>query len=93
MSYIAKIFEKLELQQIRTFLLQGVECLQVSDESYKERLENAGDSVFKAVEKKISDKEENNRLMSDIHHYASVTQDVYMEIGMQAGTKKSIESA
>jgi len=38
MSYITEIFERLDLQQIREFLLHGVECGKVSDLSYKQRL-------------------------------------------------------
>ena len=85
MSYITEIFERLDLQQIREFLLHGVECLQISEKSYKQRLEAAGKPAFKMIDEKFSNGDERDKVASDVHHYASVTQDVYMEIGMQCG--------
>ena len=82
MSYITEIFERLDLQQIREFLLHGVE---ISEKSYKQRLEAAGKPAFKMIDEKFSNGDERDKVASDVHHYASVTQDVYMEIGMQCG--------
>ena len=41
MSYINDIFERLNLQQIREFLLHGVVCCEVSGQTYQQRLREA----------------------------------------------------
>ena len=38
MSYIAEIFERANLQQIREFLLNGTECLETNHGTYIQRL-------------------------------------------------------
>lgn len=85
MSYITEIFDRLDLQQIREFLLHGVECIQVTDKTYKQRLEAPGKTAFDMLKNQFPDVDEYEKIANDIHHYASVTQDVYMEIGMQCG--------
>ena len=85
MSYITDIFDRLDLQQIREFLLHGVDCVQVSEESYKQRLENAKAPIFEMIEKNFSSEEEVDKISSYIHQYAGINQNVYMEIGMQCG--------
>ena len=82
MSYITEIFDRLDLQQIREFLLHGVECYDVSGDSYKQRLEAAEKPVIEMIEEKF---EENDEIAGDIHHYATVNQNVYMEIGLRCG--------
>ena len=84
MSYITKIFERLDLQQIREFLLYGTECEKVSGEDYKRRMEIAEKPVFEFINN-FSDKEEKERIENDIIQHISTTQDVYMEIGMKCG--------
>lgn len=85
MSYINDIFERLNLQQIHEFLLHGEECFEVIRQTYQQRLHMAERTISKRMEEKFPDIEEQEKLMFDIHHYASVMQDVYMEIGMQCG--------
>ena len=41
MNYIAEIFNRLDLQQIREFLLHGVVCCEVSGQTYQQRLREA----------------------------------------------------
>ena len=85
MSYITEIFERLDLQQIREFLLHGVGCFEISRETYKRRLESAGKPAFKMIDEKFPNEEERDKIAGDVCNYASVTQDVYMEIGMRCG--------
>jgi len=46
MNYITEIFERLNLQQIRAFLLNGVECKKISENSYKQRLKKSEETVI-----------------------------------------------
>ena len=85
MSYITEIFDRLDLQNIRAFLLQGVDCAEISNQNYKERLDDAENPVLEMIEKKFPDMDENEKLSGDVLYYATVTQNVYMEIGMQCG--------
>ena len=84
MDYITQIFQRADLQHIREFLLHGVNCTKVSDQSYKQRLESSANPVFDMIEEKFSEKEIDH-MAELIHHHATVTQDVYFEIGMQCG--------
>ncbi len=85
MSYITEIFDRLDLQRIRGFLLHGVECCEVSRQTYKQRLSTAEKTVSERMEENFPDIEQQEKLMFDIHRYAGITQEVYMEIGMQCG--------
>jgi len=91
MSYITDIFERLDLQQIREFLLHGVECVEVSDKSYKQRLDSAGDIAFKSIHKKFPEEADHIEVKNDMHHYAGAMQDVYMEIGIVCGARLMAE--
>ena len=85
MSYITEIFERLDLQQIREFLLNGVECITISPQSYKRRLERSANPVFEMIQVKFPAEEENEKVTNFIHNYISETKNVYMEIGIQCG--------
>ena len=85
MSYITEIFERANLQNIREFLLHGAECVEISEKNYKQRIDDAWKPALNTIQKKFPEMEENEKITVDIHHYASVTQDVYMEIGIKCG--------
>ena len=85
MSYITEIFERADLQHIREFLLCGVECSEVTNETYNHRLKSAEKSVLNMLDEKFSNDEERDKIVSDVQHYAEVSEEVYMEIGMQCG--------
>jgi len=84
MSYITKIFERLDLQQIREFLLYGTECAKVSEEDYKQRLETVRSHVSEVIDN-FPGEVEKEKVEDSIYDYVNVTQDVYMEIGMKCG--------
>ena len=85
MDYISQIFERLDLQHIRAFLLTGVECDSITDKTYKQRLEMAGEPVIKMLDNSFPDNEETKVKASDVYDYVNTTQDVYMEIGLKCG--------
>ena len=85
MSYIAEIFERLDLQQIREFLLNGVECLKLSEDSYEQQIEASTKFVLDAIDKRIPEKDIAGEMADDVHHHASINGDIYMEIGMRCG--------
>lgn len=40
MSYISEIFERTNLQKIRSYFLSGVECESTDNKTYKQRLDS-----------------------------------------------------
>lgn len=86
MGYISEIFDRLDIQQIREFLLHGVECVEVSEKTFDERIKEAQNLATEKIKMKLPDMNEYEEITNDVHHYASVMQDVYMEVGIQCGT-------
>lgn len=85
MNYISEIFSRLDIQQIREFLLHGVECVEISDKTYKQRLDEAGNAAIALIRQKFSDEKDQEEVTEKVYGYASTVEEVYMEIGMQCG--------
>lgn len=85
MSYISEIFDRAHIQHIREFLLHGAECVEISDKSYKQRLDIAYTPVKSMMHAIYPDEKEYEDKMVPIYDYASAHEDVYMEIGLQCG--------
>lgn len=85
MSYIDEIFERANIQDIREFLLHGVENVECNIKGYKERIDESRRKVNGMICLKFPDMEENERIMEAVLDYGSDMQDVYMEIGLQCG--------
>ena len=85
MSYVDAIFERLNLQHIREFLLHGVECVEISQSDYKQRIEEAWKPMDEVIKTNFPDTEGYEKVTDKVQGYASATQDVYMEIGIKCG--------
>ena len=85
MDYIDKIFARLDIQQIREFLLSGGECAEISPKAYQERLDEAWEPVNAMIKSKFPCEEEQEKITAELSRHAAVTQDVFMEIGLQCG--------
>lgn len=85
MSYISEIFDRLDIQNIREFLLHGVECLAIDPMGYEERIETAEKEVKEQICRKYPDLQDDEELMDSVLSYGSKTEDAYMEIGLQCG--------
>lgn len=84
MNYMDRIFMRADIQQIREFLLHGVEC-GTDPRSYKERTESAGKRVTDRLRKAYPDPKEYEEMTDLVYSYVSAVEEVYMEIGLQAG--------
>ena len=84
MRDISNIYELLEISQLRG-LLQCGETEKVSSESLEQRIKKANKRIYKILDKTIDDRKIYLKLESEINHYTSVCEDVYMEIGMKCG--------
>ncbi|MCL2053282.1 MAG: hypothetical protein FWG90_02420 [Oscillospiraceae bacterium] len=85
MGNIEQIFERLNTQQILSFIRQGSEALTISGESYEQRIKSAESQINKALEETVKDKESNLKLEQEIVRYTSACEDIYMEIGIKCG--------
>ena len=85
MNYIDDIFERLSIQNLREFLLHGVEERHVSGKSYKARIDEAEKPAIAFIRGKFPDGDEYEKITNKVFGYTTALQDVYMEIGMQCG--------
>lgn len=85
MTYISEIFERLDIQQIREFLLHGVEEMNTSDKTYYERLKNAEKIATGTLHARFPCEEDYEKVTDDVYELVGATQNVYMEVGMQCG--------
>lgn len=85
MSYISDIFDRLNLQQIREFLLHGVECIDLSDKSYKQRLSEAEKTAIDLIIQHFPNMKEYEKITTEVYNYGTASQNVFMEIGLQCG--------
>ena len=71
--------------------MHGVECFDISDKSYEDRIEELEKAVIKRVESEFPDRKESEVVMSEIYNYASAVESVYMEIGMKCGMALAVQ--
>jgi len=91
MNYTSEIFNRINLQHIREFLLHGTECLEVSDKSYEERIAVSHDKAIKQIETGFPDVKECEAIVSEVYGYATAIEEVYMEIGIQCGAALAVQ--
>ena len=87
MSYTSNIFDRANIQQIREFLLHGVECVEIETKPYKEQIDEAQKGAMEILQRKFPDMNEREEITREIYNYVSATEQVYMEIGLQCGAK------
>lgn len=85
MNYTSEIFDRLNIQHIREFLLHGVPCCEISDKSYEDRIDGLKKVAISSVERGFPDTREREAVVSQIFNYADAVESVYMEIGMRCG--------
>jgi len=90
-NYTSEIFNRLNIQHIREFLLHGAECFDIRDKSYEDRIEELHKEAIKRVESGFSDRKESEAVVSEIYNYVSEVESVYMEIGMKCGAALAVQ--
>ena len=91
MNYTSEIFNRLNIQHIREFLLYGVECCDISDKTYEDRIEELQKVAIERVESGFSDRREREAVISEIFNYVDAVESVYMEIGMKCGVALAVQ--
>ncbi len=85
MNYVDEIFNRANLQNISGYLTGGLDYTEISDETFYQRLEEASDDAQKTLEEALPEDSEYNKIIDDMHRYAVVTGEIYMEIGLKCG--------
>lgn len=92
MDDIGEIFLRADIQQIREFLLHGVECNNINAHSYSERIELPLRKVRERLYSVYPNEEEHEKMMAFIFDYATAIEEVHMEIGLQIGAILSVQT-
>jgi hypothetical protein len=90
-NYTSEIFDRLNIQHIREFLLHGVPCCEISDKSYEDRIDELQKAVIERVESGFSDNREREAVISQIFNYVDAVESVYMEIGIKCGAALAVQ--
>ncbi len=85
MNYYENIFNRLNIQHIREFLLNGTECVEIDPKDYKDRIEEARKSIEDYFHEKYPDICEFEENIGIVFDYAGICEEVHMEIGLQCG--------
>ena len=86
-DYIKNAFSRMNLHQIRAFVLYGTEQKSHSNETYKDRLENATAPLHNRINSLYTVQCELTEATNDIAKALSAFEEVYMEIGMKMGAR------
>lgn len=87
MSYIDEVFARIDLQQIRNFLIYGTEEYDSDDQPYSIRLKNGSDAIYKRLGSMYPDETERDKAAADLSKALSAYESVYMELGMKVGVR------
>ena len=87
MNYIDEIFRRANIQQIRSFLIDGTEDVNPDTRPYTARIEQIQKQCIAKLREDYSDVEKCNTMITLMTDYVTAVQDVYTEIGLQIGAK------
>ena len=93
MNYIAEIFARANIQQIRDFLLYGTEGNGVDPRPYVERIESARRAFSERLRRDYPDEKDFEEITEPIYSYAGAVEQVYMEVGLQVGAILAAQTA
>jgi hypothetical protein len=87
MDYIKDVFERMDLQRVRQFILDGVgegdaDCL-----PYSERLKAASEAILNRLMDIYPISDEQDRATADLYEALDAYETVFMELGMKAGAR------
>lgn len=86
-DYITASFKRMELPQIREFLLGDARYKNLNNKPYKDRLEQTHAPIYKRITENCQDSSERTDAENELADALNVQREVYMEIGMKAGAR------
>jgi len=87
MDYIKEAFGRMNLEQIKVFLLHGAEENAATKPAYKDTLKKESDPIYRRLKSLYSDKDELENAVADLSRAIAAYEYVYMELGMKAGAR------
>lgn len=86
-DYSKDAFGRMNLRQIRSFLLYGTDDFAEEVQPYKKRLKKESDPIYKRLEMLYPDGPELDAAVADLSQALTAHEYVYMELGMKAGAR------
>ena len=87
MDYIDGIFQRIDLRQIRSFLLHGAEDLDADDGSHAERLKAGCDPIYRRLESLCAGGASLEEATADLSRALAAWEENYLEIGIKVGAR------
>jgi len=87
MDYIKDAFNRMDLRQIRQFLLYGVDDFDRENQPYRDRLKNGSDPIYHRLNGLYPEEAERDKAAADLSLALTAYEAVYMELGMKAGAR------
>lgn len=87
MDYIKGVFKRMDLQQIRHYLLYGTEELAFNGQPYSDRLKNETDPIYNCLVSLYPDEKELDMAAADLSKALIAYESVHLELGMKAGAR------
>jgi len=86
-DYINEAFARMDLWQIRAFILHGTEQYKQSDEPYDVQLKKATAPIYSRLESLYPNQSDLTQASNDMSKALSAYEEVYMELGMKLGAR------
>ena len=86
-DYITASFKRMELPQIREFLLGDSMYRKLDNTPYKVRLEQTHAPIYKRITENYKSSSERTVAENELADALNAQKEVYMEIGMKAGAR------
>lgn len=86
-DHITEAFDRMNLRQIRSFLLYGTDDFAENVQPYKERLKSESDPIHKRLESIYPDGSELDKAVGELSQALTAYEYIYMELGMKAGAR------
>jgi len=87
MDYIKEAFARMNLSQVRNFILYGTDELACAQQSYKDRLKEQSNDIYNRLRELYPDNAEREKAEADLAKALTAYEFVYMELGMKAGAR------
>lgn len=91
MRGFSEIFSRANVQQIRTFLLYGVEECSFNGKNSERSIRETEKEIYKLIKSKISEISEYDEIISYIDKLEFELENVYMELGLKCGAIIAIQ--
>jgi len=85
------ILRKSNIQNIREFLLHGVEVTEISEKSFETRKKEAYDTFLEELKKQMPDLTDDSEIYMLLNELLITYENVYIEMGLVAGANLSQE--